>query len=74
MASIAMKNCTHEFNERNFSFNAFYNRTKDWADLEEMMAAGTLDIEFASNVLIKYLGEKDERIKKLQDLGVRFSN
>ena len=24
-------------------FKAFFNRTKDWADLEEMAAAGTLD-------------------------------
>ena len=26
-------------------FKAFFNRTKDWADLEEMIAAGTLDVD-----------------------------
>jgi len=26
-------------------FKAFFDRTKDWADLEEMQAAGTLDVE-----------------------------
>lgn len=26
-------------------FKAFFNRTKDWADLEEMRSAGTLDVD-----------------------------
>ena len=51
-------------------FKAFFNRTKDWADLEAMMAVGTLDIDFTSNILIKYLGNQDERLEKLQQLAM----
>lgn len=46
-------------------FKAFFNRTKDWADLEEMQAAGTLDIPRVTAVLIEYLGANDERVQKL---------
>lgn len=46
-------------------FKAFFNRTKDWADLEEMGAAGTLDVPLASGILIGYLGPDDERIRRL---------
>jgi hypothetical protein len=46
-------------------FKAFFNRTKDWADLEEMQAAGTLEIEKIAAVLIEHLGADDDRIQKL---------
>jgi hypothetical protein len=46
-------------------FKAFFNRTKDWADLEEMQAAGTLDGPAVIAVLVEYLGAEDERIRKL---------
>ena len=49
-------------------FKAFFNRTKDWADLEAMQSAGTLDVRYVSGVLIEYLGADDERIAKLQAL------
>lgn len=49
-------------------FKAFFNRTKDWADLEEMHAAGTLDIDRVIAVLVHYLGTDDERIAHLQQL------
>lgn len=49
-------------------FKAFFNRTKDWADLEEMQAAGTLEIEKVAAVLVDYLGADDERIRKLATL------
>lgn len=45
-------------------FKAFFNRTKDWADLEEMAAAGTLDIPAVVGVLRTYIGE-DERLDRL---------
>lgn len=45
-------------------FKAFFNRTKDWADLEEMVAAGTLDHERVIGVLSMYLGPDDERISR----------
>ena len=46
-------------------FKAFFNRTKDWADLEEMQAAGTLDRERVQVTLGRYLGMDDERVAKL---------
>jgi hypothetical protein len=49
-------------------FKAFFNRTKDWADLEAMQEAGTLDLDFVSATLVHYLGADDERIAKLQAL------
>ena len=49
-------------------FKAFFNRTKDWADLEAMRNAGTLDIDAVKAVLVQYLGEPDERIDRLMSL------
>ncbi len=50
-------------------FKAFYGRTKDWADLEEMWGAGSLDIEAVLGVLVRYLGGADERVDRLRALG-----
>ena len=47
-------------------FKAFFNRTKDWADIEEMHAAGTLNAARVCEVLAHYLGADDERIAKLR--------
>lgn len=49
-------------------FKAFFNRTKDWADLEEMHTAGSLDIENVLGVLAHYLGHDDDRIDRLRAL------
>ncbi|MEZ5550928.1 MAG: hypothetical protein R3E82_08570 [Pseudomonadales bacterium] len=49
-------------------FKAFFNRTRDWADLEEMARAGTLQKELVQATLIGYLGADDERIGKLTAL------
>ncbi|MCU1355745.1 MAG: hypothetical protein JWM89_1163 [Acidimicrobiales bacterium] len=49
-------------------FKAFFNRTKDWADLEEMAAAGTLDIARTVGVLTDHLGADDDRIERLRRL------
>ena len=49
-------------------FKAFFNRTKDWADLEAMRDAGTLDVEQVRAVLIHYLGDDDERLAPLAAL------
>lgn len=49
-------------------FKAFFNRTKDWADLEEMLLAETLDTEEVQAVLIKYLGADDERVARMGEL------
>lgn len=46
-------------------FKAFFNRSRDWADLEEMAAANTIDIDCVTRTLRYYLGEDDPRIEKL---------
>jgi hypothetical protein len=49
-------------------FKAFFNRTKDWADLEEMQSAGTLDVKYVIATLAEHLGADDERLTKLRQL------
>lgn len=49
-------------------FKAFFNRTKDWADLEAMRAAGSLDAEAVREILRETLGEGDERLRVLDRL------
>ena len=46
-------------------FKAFFGRTQDWADLEEMQAAGTLDADRVVGVLVRYLGADDERVARV---------
>ena len=49
-------------------FKAFFNRTRDWADLEDMNAASTLDHEAVLGVLVRYLGGEDPRVARLRAL------
>ncbi len=49
-------------------FKAFFDRTRDWADLEDMAAAGTLDVEAVLGVLVRYLGGDDTRVERLRAL------
>ncbi|MGO9027281.1 MAG: hypothetical protein ACLQOZ_01430 [Acidimicrobiales bacterium] len=49
-------------------FKAFFDRTRDWADLEEMAAMGTLDADRTLGVLVRYLGADDHRIDRLRTL------
>jgi len=49
-------------------FKAFFNRTKDWADLEAMREAGTLDVQAVVGVLATFLGNDDDRIGRLLSL------
>jgi hypothetical protein len=46
-------------------FKAFFNRTRDWADLEAMQEAGTLDVAAVTGVLATVLGGEDDRIARL---------
>jgi len=50
-------------------FKAFFDRTKDWADLEEMAAAGTLDADRVVGVLVRHLGADDPRVARVLALG-----
>lgn len=49
-------------------FKAFFNRSRDWADLEEMSAAGTLDVDLVLGALVHYLGTADDRVTRLRAL------
>ncbi len=49
-------------------FKAFFNRSQDWADLEAMQAAGTLNRPAITAILNEYLGNDDERLRKLEML------
>ena len=49
-------------------FKAFFDRTKDWADLEEMAMAGTLEVAPVLAVLVEYLGADDHRVARLAGL------
>jgi hypothetical protein len=49
-------------------FKAFFNRTKDWADLEEMIVMGALNVDQTLGVLVRYLGEDDARVERLRVL------
>jgi len=49
-------------------FKAFFDRTKDWADLEAMVDAGTLDAQAVLGVLVDHLGGDDHRIERLRSI------
>jgi hypothetical protein len=49
-------------------FKAFFDRTRDWADLEDMAAAGSLDVEAVLGVLVRYLGGDDHRVARVRAL------
>lgn len=49
-------------------FKTFFDRRRDWADLEEMLTAGSIDVDAVIVTLVDYLGSDDERIAKLREL------
>ncbi len=49
-------------------FKVFFDRTKDWADLEAMKAAGTLDTQYVAGIISHYLGHDDPRLERLLEL------
>lgn len=49
-------------------FKVFFSRTRDWADLEDMATAGTLDVEAVLGGIVNYLGAEDQRIERLRAL------
>ena len=73
-ADVALRARTEHFNGADVPFlsctdlavfKAFFDRTKDWADLEEMALAGTLDRQRVVGVLADYLGPADSRVAKV---------
>lgn len=49
-------------------FKAFFNRTKDWADIEAMIEMQTLDVDRVIGVLTRLLGSDDERTMRFLSL------
>ena len=47
-------------------FKAFFDRTKDWADIEAMVEAGALDGHDALGWLVDLLGGDDPRVERLR--------
>lgn len=47
-------------------FKALFNRTKDWADIEEMVEVGSLDVDRVLGTLVRYLGGDDARVERLR--------
>lgn len=46
-------------------FKSFFNRTKDWGDIEAVAVATPEDIETAAQTLANLVGEDDESYKRL---------
>ena len=76
-ADVALRSRRERFQDRDVPFlactdlavfKAFFNRTKDWADLEEMAEAGTLDRQRVVGVLAEYLGLVDPRFARVLEL------
>jgi hypothetical protein len=47
-------------------FKAFFDRTKDWADIEAIADAGTADLHAAIGWLVDLLGGDDARVARLR--------
>jgi len=49
-------------------FKAFFDRTKDWADIEAMIDARSLDIHTVIGWLVDLRGPEDHRVERLRTL------
>lgn len=48
-------------------FKAMFDRTKDWADVEAVIGAGTVDLAIVRRLLRGMLGDDDQRFDRLTD-------
>jgi len=48
-------------------FKAMFDRTKDWADIETMIAAQRVDLDAVREALREMLGDEDPRFAKLDE-------
>jgi hypothetical protein len=48
-------------------FKAMFDRTRDWADIEAMLAANTLDLDAVRDHLVTLVGESDDRLTRLDE-------
>lgn len=49
-------------------FKAFFDRTKDWADMEEIARATPEDVEAAARTISDLVDKEDPAVKRLEDL------
>lgn len=49
-------------------FKVFFNRTRDWADLEDMAVAGTIAPDRLRTTIVRLLGDDDDRVLRLESL------
>jgi hypothetical protein len=49
-------------------FKCLFNRSKDWVDIEEMVAMRSVDVDIVLGVLVRYLGGDDERVERLRTM------
>ncbi len=47
-------------------FKAFFDRRRDWADIEEMVRAEALSVDYVAGVLVEYFGAHDHRVADLR--------
>ena len=52
-------------------FKVMFDRTRDWADVEAMAAAGTLDVDAVKTTLGALIGDHDERFARLDEAARR---
>ena len=55
-------------------FKSFFNRRRDWADLEDMFKARTVEPAVVIDTMIELLGNEDERVHKLVELAAEISD
>lgn len=48
-------------------FKAVFDRTKDWADIEAVVAARTVDLATVRRLLVELLGPEDQRLQRLDE-------
>ena len=49
-------------------FKAFFNRRKDWADIEEMLRADQVDVAYVIGIITSFLGTGDPRLRQLLEI------
>jgi hypothetical protein len=56
------------------AFKAMFDRTRDWADIEAMLDAGTLDVDALRDLLLSLVGEDDTRLARLDEAAKRAAD
>ncbi len=51
-------------------FKAMFDRTQDWADIESMVAKGSIDLEVVTRWIGEMTGPHSPRVRRLEQLGV----